>query len=259
MLLITVVLWALNLTVTRYILTHGFEPLAYATVRYGAATADLPRDRARRRADAADPPARLRPGRARGALPLAEPALVRLRAREDERVDDRADPRRDADLRGADRARASGSSGCRAASGSPPRSRSPASVSSRSGSSGGVSGDLRGDLLGIATAATWAGYSVAIAPLMQRYSASRISAVVLSLGWVLIALVGFPQAAEPGLRRRLEGLGAARLRDARAARADEPPLVPRRSTGSARRARRSSRTCSRSSPPSSRSCSSPSR
>ena len=32
-------LWALNLTVTRYILTHGFEPLAYATVRYGLATA----------------------------------------------------------------------------------------------------------------------------------------------------------------------------------------------------------------------------
>ena len=64
------------------------------------------------------------------------------------------------------------------------------------GSKGGLSGDLRGDLLGIATAATWAGYSVAIAPLMQRYSASRISAVVLSLGWVLIALVGFPQVAE---------------------------------------------------------------
>ena len=37
MLLTTVVLWALNLTVTRYILTHGFAPLAYATVRYGAA------------------------------------------------------------------------------------------------------------------------------------------------------------------------------------------------------------------------------
>ena len=39
MLLATVVLWALNLTVTRYILTHGFQPLAYATVRYGLATA----------------------------------------------------------------------------------------------------------------------------------------------------------------------------------------------------------------------------
>ena len=33
----TIVLWALNLTVTRYVLTHGFQPLAYATVRYGGA------------------------------------------------------------------------------------------------------------------------------------------------------------------------------------------------------------------------------
>ncbi len=39
MLLVTVVLWALNLTLTRYILQHGFEPLAYAVVRYGLAAA----------------------------------------------------------------------------------------------------------------------------------------------------------------------------------------------------------------------------
>jgi drug/metabolite transporter (DMT)-like permease len=37
MLLGTIVLWALNLTVTRYILTHGFAPLAYTTMRYGIA------------------------------------------------------------------------------------------------------------------------------------------------------------------------------------------------------------------------------
>ena len=37
MLLVTIVLWALNLTVSRYILQHGFAPLAYATTRYGAA------------------------------------------------------------------------------------------------------------------------------------------------------------------------------------------------------------------------------
>ena len=58
MLLATVVLWALNLTVTRYILTHGFEPLAYATVRYGLATAVFLAIVARRRADAADRAAR---------------------------------------------------------------------------------------------------------------------------------------------------------------------------------------------------------
>src|SRR5438445_2039949 len=34
----TVVLWALNFTVTKYALTHGFRPLAYSAVRYGAAT-----------------------------------------------------------------------------------------------------------------------------------------------------------------------------------------------------------------------------
>ena len=38
MLLGTVLLWALNATVTRYVLTHGFQPLAYATIRYACAT-----------------------------------------------------------------------------------------------------------------------------------------------------------------------------------------------------------------------------
>src|SRR5207248_6567441 len=38
MLLGTILLWALNVTVTRYVVTHGFRPLAYATIRYFAAT-----------------------------------------------------------------------------------------------------------------------------------------------------------------------------------------------------------------------------
>jgi drug/metabolite transporter (DMT)-like permease len=37
MLLATVLLWALNFTVTKYVLTHGFKPLAYSSIRYGAA------------------------------------------------------------------------------------------------------------------------------------------------------------------------------------------------------------------------------
>ena len=37
MLLGTVLLWALNVTVTRYVLTHGWLPLAYGTIRYFAA------------------------------------------------------------------------------------------------------------------------------------------------------------------------------------------------------------------------------
>ena len=38
MLLSAIALWALNLTVSRYILTHGFQPLSYSTVRYGLAS-----------------------------------------------------------------------------------------------------------------------------------------------------------------------------------------------------------------------------
>jgi len=37
MLLATVLLWALNVSVTKYILDHGLAPLAYATVRYALA------------------------------------------------------------------------------------------------------------------------------------------------------------------------------------------------------------------------------
>src|SRR3954471_6007496 len=37
MLLATVTLWALNFTVSKYILDKGFHPLAYSAVRYGCA------------------------------------------------------------------------------------------------------------------------------------------------------------------------------------------------------------------------------
>src|SRR5436305_2441645 len=33
----TILIWAFNVTVTRYVLTHGFRPLAYGAVRYAAA------------------------------------------------------------------------------------------------------------------------------------------------------------------------------------------------------------------------------
>ena len=80
MLLATVVLWALNLTVTRYILTHGFEPLAYATFRYGLATAIfigivLVAERTLRIARADLP---LVGGR--GVLHLPQPTRIRVRA-----------------------------------------------------------------------------------------------------------------------------------------------------------------------------------
>src|SRR4051812_29804913 len=37
MLIATILIWAFNVTVTKYVLTHGFKPLAYGATRYAAA------------------------------------------------------------------------------------------------------------------------------------------------------------------------------------------------------------------------------
>jgi drug/metabolite transporter (DMT)-like permease len=58
-----------------------------------------------------------------------------------------------------------------------------------------VNADVLGLVLAVVTAATWALYSVAVAPLMRRYSPYRVSAVVLSLGWVGIATIGARQVS----------------------------------------------------------------
>jgi drug/metabolite transporter (DMT)-like permease len=59
--------------------------------------------------------------------------------------------------------------------------------------SGGLSSSLGGDLIAIATALTWASYTVTIAPLMRRYSPYRISALVLAIGWVPLAALASAQ------------------------------------------------------------------
>ena len=64
------------------------------------------------------------------------------------------------------------------------------------GSGSEVSGGYVGIVLGLGICATWAAYSVAVAPLMQTYSPSRVSAVVIPAAWVLIALVGLPQTSD---------------------------------------------------------------
>jgi drug/metabolite transporter (DMT)-like permease len=66
------------------------------------------------------------------------------------------------------------------------------------GSGGDLSGDLWGDLLAVSGAATWAAYSVAIAPLMRRYSPFRLSAVLLFAAFVGLALLGSPQLRDQG-------------------------------------------------------------
>ena len=194
MLLTTVVLWALNLTVTRYILTHGFEPLAYATVRYGAATLIFVGI-----ALVAERTLRIR--RTDWLLVVLAALCLWLNQLSFVYALEKTSASTIALILGATPIFAALIGLAFGLERLSRRFWIAAAVSFAGvglvalGSTSGVSGDLRGTLLGIATAATWAGYSVAIAPLMERYSASRISAVVLSLGWVLIALVGFPQAA----------------------------------------------------------------
>jgi len=61
------------------------------------------------------------------------------------------------------------------------------------GAGGGFSTGTKGNLIAICTALTWACYTVAIAPLMRKYSPYRISAVVLACGWLPLALVSIPQ------------------------------------------------------------------
>jgi drug/metabolite transporter (DMT)-like permease len=194
MLLLTVVLWALNLTVTRYILQHGFQPLAYAVVRYGLASAIFVAI-----AVLAERTLRI----ARRDLGLVALAALALYLNQIAFVYalDSTSASTIALLLGATPIFAALIG---LALGLERMSRRfwGASVVSFAGvglvaaGAGEVSATRLGLLLGIVTAATWAGYSVAIAPLMARYSASRISAVVLPLGWVAIAVTGGAQAAD---------------------------------------------------------------
>jgi drug/metabolite transporter (DMT)-like permease len=64
------------------------------------------------------------------------------------------------------------------------------------GSTGRISGDLGGILLGLGASLTWAAYSVAVGPLMRRYSPYRISAFMLLAGSVPLLVSSAWQLAE---------------------------------------------------------------
>ena len=195
MLLGTVLLWALNLSVTKYILTHGFQPLSYATVRYGFAglvfvglTLYVERTLRVQRKDvpilalaagvlfvnqiafvyALDLATASTIGLLLGAIPIFT-ALFGL-------------------VLGTERPDA--------------RFWLAAAVSFAGvglvavGAGGEVSGGVGGIALGLATAATWAAYSVTASPLMHTYSPSQMSAIVIPAAWVGIALVGLPQTKD---------------------------------------------------------------
>jgi drug/metabolite transporter (DMT)-like permease len=194
MLLGTILLWALNVTATRYLLTHGFRPLAYATIRYFAATSLFwgftwrrERSFSIRRSDAKFvalsgllifvnqlffvSALHLTTASTVGLVLGTTPVFVGVFAL----------------LGSIERpsrmfwvAAAISFAGVGLIAG---------------GSRGGLSNDLLGDMLAVGTVASWAAYSVSIAPLMRRYSAFRVSALVLPLGLLPLALVSIPQLA----------------------------------------------------------------
>ncbi|HEY7794034.1 MAG TPA: DMT family transporter [Gaiellaceae bacterium] len=198
MLLTTVLLWALNLTVTRYILTHGFDPLSYATVRYGLAVAIFIAI-----ALVAEGSIRI----ARRDLPLASLAALFIFLNQLSFVYalDRTSASTIALILGATPAFAAVIGLALGLERLSRRFWIAAAVSFAGvglvaiGSGGEVSGDRVGIALGVATAATWAAYSVAVGPLMARYSPSRISVVALGIAWIGLALVGLPQTADQDL------------------------------------------------------------
>jgi drug/metabolite transporter (DMT)-like permease len=192
MLLGTVLLWALNLTVTRYMFLHGWQPLSYGTIRYFAAIAlfwafTYWRERSFRIARRDLPLVLLAAlliflnqvafvygltfgaastmGLLLGATPVFIGVLtVVLRL---------------------------GRTGRAFWIGAGITFAGVALVAA--GSAGSVSSSGKGILVGICTALTWAAYTVTIAPLMRRYSPYRISALVLAIGWVPLVFVSIPQ------------------------------------------------------------------
>jgi drug/metabolite transporter (DMT)-like permease len=195
MLLVTVCLWALNFTASKYILDHGFRPLAYSGIRYTLAALifvaiALPRERSLRIEQrdlplvalaivllflnqvgfvfAIDLSTATTVALLFGTLPIFTALFARIVGIE----------------RLANRfwiAAALSFAGV-------------ALVTAGSGQS--VSGNLGGDLLGLLAAATWGAYSVALAPLMRRYSPLRLSAIFLLGAAVPLLTAGAPQLGD---------------------------------------------------------------
>jgi drug/metabolite transporter (DMT)-like permease len=177
MLLAVVVLWGFNVVVTRYLLTHGFRPLAYASLRYGIGAVVFAAIVRAREGGIGVP---------RADWPLVGLAAVCLWV--NQLVFNTG-------LSLSTAATASLILGFVPVAtgviawivGFERQSRRfwlSAAVASGGvalvalGSGGGVSGHVGGDLLLIATAVSWAGYTVSVAPLMERHSPLRVSAIV---------------------------------------------------------------------------------
>jgi drug/metabolite transporter (DMT)-like permease len=191
MLLGTVLLWALNITVTKYMFEHGWQPLAYGTIRYFVAIAlfwafTYYRERSFRIARSDLPLVllaalmiflnqlcfvyglKLAHASTVGLLLGTTPIFIGLITL----------------ALGLEHLANAFWIGAAITFGG---------VALIAIANGSVGSSLNGTLIAIGTAATWACYSVTIARLMRRYSPFRISALVLAIGWVPLALVSIPQ------------------------------------------------------------------
>ena len=198
MLLTTVVLWALNVTVSRYLLTEGFLPLAYSTIRYGAAAAifvalalALERGVAVARGDA--------PRALVAALLLFLNQLGFVYAL------DRTTASTVGLILGATPIFAAMFGAALGVERVTTRLWTAGAVSFAGvalvalGTGAELSDDLLGNLFGVVTAATWAAYSISVTPLMSRYSPYRVSALVLAATVLALAVAGFTQTADQEL------------------------------------------------------------
>ena len=195
MLIGTVSLWALNFTVSKYILNHGFQPLAYSSVRYACAALIFAGLTLAWEGS-------LRVGRRE--LPLLVFAALVLFANQ---------------LSFVYALRFTTATTVALLFGTLPiftalfaRATGQEHLSRRfwaatvvsflgvalvaAGSGGSLSADIKGDTLAVLAAMTWAAYSVAIRPLMRRYSPFRLSAVFLLAVTVLLSIVGSGQLAK---------------------------------------------------------------
>jgi drug/metabolite transporter (DMT)-like permease len=196
MLIATIVIWAFNITVTKYVLTHGFQPLAYGAIRYAAAGILAV-------AVAVVLEGSLRVGGRRN-LALVGIASTLLLVNQVSfvyalKLGSATTVALILGMTPIFAAIISSLVGLEQLTG---RFWVATLVGFLGvalvalGSGGDLSSDLGGDLLAIVLAISWAAYSVTIAPLMRSYSPYRISAVVLAIMCIPFVALSAPQIAD---------------------------------------------------------------
>lgn len=195
MLVLAQLLWGFNYTVTKFALTHGFQPLAYSTLRYGGGAVlivllVLWRERSLRIH-----------GRLALVLLLTSSITLWLNQLSYSYAIELSSAAAVALIFGtlpmltALFARIAGLEHL------PRAFWIAASISFGGvtmvvlGAGGGASSDVLGSVLALGCAATWAAYSVAVAPLMRWYSPYRVVAIVMLFAFVPLFVTSADQLA----------------------------------------------------------------